>query len=89
MKELMESLLGSPNSCVDKFLQDQMIIFMALASGNSVLRCGALTSHTHTAIEMAQKMTGVKFTVEKIGESVNDCLVSCEGIAFSNASVPP
>ena len=87
VSELMESLITSPNACVDKFLQDQLIIFMALASGKSVVRCGQLTSHTKTAIEMAEKMTGVNFSVENIEGSANDCLVSCEGIAYSNSSV--
>ena len=82
--ELMENLLTNTNACVDKFLQDQLIIFMALGSGSSALRCGPLTSHTKTAIEMAEKMTGVKFCVQNIDGSTNDCLVSCEGISMTN-----
>lgn len=32
---------------------------MALASGKSTVRTGALTLHTETAIDIAQKLTGV------------------------------
>ena len=40
-----------------------MIIFMALADGESRLLCGPLTLHTETAIHIAEKMTGAKFKV--------------------------
>ena len=33
---------------------------MALAKGISRVRCGPLTLHTETAIDIAQKLTGVK-----------------------------
>ena len=32
---------------------------MALAAGKSTVRCGPLTLHTETAIDIAHKMTGV------------------------------
>lgn len=44
--------------------QDQMIIFMALADGESKLLCGPLTLHTETAIHVAEKLTGAKFKVK-------------------------
>jgi RNA 3'-terminal phosphate cyclase len=40
-----------------------MIIFMALASGESVLRCGSLTLHTESAIHVAQQLTGAQFLI--------------------------
>jgi RNA 3'-terminal phosphate cyclase (ATP) len=36
--------------CVDDWLQDQLIIFMALAEGTSEILTGSLTQHTQTAI---------------------------------------
>ena len=45
-----------------------MIIFMALADGESRLLCGPLTLHTETAIHIAEKMTGAKFKVSGLIE---------------------
>ncbi|KAF3834595.1 hypothetical protein F7725_027153, partial [Dissostichus mawsoni] len=45
------------NGCVDEFLQDQVIIFMALAKGTSRIRTGPVTQHTQTAIHIAEKLT--------------------------------
>ena len=46
-----------------------MIIFMALADGESRLLCGPLTLHTETAIHIAEKMTGAKFKVSDLIEN--------------------
>lgn len=47
-------------SCVDKHVQDQLIIFMSLAKGLSQIRCTLpLTLHTRTAIYIAELMTQV------------------------------
>ena len=58
----------TPASAVKIFVQDQMIIFMALADGESRLLCGPLTLHTETAIHIAEKMTGAKFKVGLSGK---------------------
>jgi RNA 3'-terminal phosphate cyclase (ATP) len=42
-----------------RYLQDQLIIFMALADGESKIKCGELTEHTTTAISIASRFTGV------------------------------
>jgi RNA 3'-terminal phosphate cyclase (ATP) len=42
--ELVKGLEGG--GCVDEWLQDQIIIFMALAEGQSGVRCAELTLHT-------------------------------------------
>lgn len=52
--------------CVDKYIQDQMIIFMALAQGESRLLCGPLTLHTETAIHIAEKMTGARYVLLRL-----------------------
>lgn len=41
----------------------QLIIFMALAPGQSQIRSGPLTLHTETAIYVAEQMTGVSFNI--------------------------
>ena len=47
-KEAAEELIMALESggCVDEWLQDQIVIFMALSKGESVVRTGPLTLHT-------------------------------------------
>lgn len=54
---LCEDLLTKP--CVDRYMQDQLIIFMALASGTSKIKVGDITMHTKTAIYIAETITKV------------------------------
>ena len=46
-----------------------MIIFMALAAGDSALCTGPLTLHTESAIHIAEQLTGAKFTIRNIFNS--------------------
>ncbi|KAH8102873.1 RNA 3'-terminal phosphate cyclase [Cristinia sonorae] len=79
-QELIRNL--AHGACVDEYLQDQIIVFMALASGESTVRTGPLTLHTQTAIHVAEQLTDARFTiVEDIpGEAVT---ITCQGIAFT------
>lgn len=62
--------------------QDQLIIFMALASGRSRVRTTKpLTLHTSTAIHMVQLLTMAKFEVI---EEDSTCIIQCDGIALQN-----
>lgn len=58
-----ESLVAQleAGGCIDEYMQDQLVIFMALAKGTSRVLTGPLTLHTKTAIWVAQKMTAAKF----------------------------
>lgn len=67
--------------CVDRWLQDQLIPFMALADSStdsgikkSEMLVGELTLHTQTAIAVAEWITKCKFEVERIpdGDSVEN-----------------
>ena len=62
---------------IDEFLQDQLLIFMALAKGQSAIKVGPneLTLHTQTAIHIIQLLTSAKFTVD-------EDIIKCEGIGF-------
>lgn len=62
--ELLETL--KDGGCVDEWLQDQILIYMALAKGTSRVLTGSLTLHTQTAMWIAETLTGVKFTVTKM-----------------------
>eukprot|EP01091_Cochliopodium_minus_P020950 TRINITY_DN9348_c0_g1_i1.p1 TRINITY_DN9348_c0_g1~~TRINITY_DN9348_c0_g1_i1.p1 ORF type:complete len:383 (+),score=90.84 TRINITY_DN9348_c0_g1_i1:29-1150(+) len=68
--------------CVDEFIQDQLIIFMALANGKSEILTGKLELHTETAIRFCECMTGAKFVIKEISKDLFS--VSCDGIGFKN-----
>lgn len=58
-------------SCVDTYIQDQLIIFMALAKGISKVRCSLpLTLHTKTAIYIAELMTKVWWNLRETGVAI-------------------
>ncbi|XP_057696331.1 RNA 3'-terminal phosphate cyclase isoform X2 [Corythoichthys intestinalis] len=88
--EAAEMLLDNigHGGCVDQFLQDQLIIFMALAKGTSRIRTGAVTLHTRTAIHVAQQMTQAKFTITKCEDELNvNYIVECEGSGVTNPNL--
>jgi len=69
--------------CVDKYIQDQMILFMALADGESTLRTGPLTLHAESAIFIAEKLTGAKFTVSNDPDN-SSWIIHCKGVGVKN-----
>lgn len=73
--------------CVACRLQDQLIIFMALAEGQSRMTCGEPTLHTRTAMVIAEKLTAAKFTVRRPKDS-EPWTIICDGagIAAGQAS---
>jgi len=81
-EELLEAV--ECGGCVDKYIQDQMIIFMALAAGSSTLVTGPITLHTETAIHIAEKMTKAKFKIDNCAENNRAWVITCEGIGLVN-----
>ncbi len=71
--------------CLDQHLQDQVIIFMALACGISRVRTGPLTMHTRTAIHVAEILSGASFKVEESGVEKDVHFIECQGIHFKNS----
>jgi len=65
---------------VDKHLGDQLVVWMGLAKGSSVIRVSELTLHTLTCIEVVQRLTKARFTVE--GERGSSATITCQGIGF-------
>ncbi len=61
-------------------LEDQLIIFMALASGTSRMLCQQPTLHTRTAMVVAEQLTSAKFTV--IQQNPRLWLIECSGAAI-------
>lgn len=82
--ELLKNL--QHGGCVDEYLQDQLIIFMALAKGQSRVRTGPITQHTETAIHIAELLTEAKFSISPLtdgsGEGAN--MIECTGIGLPN-----
>ncbi|XP_018582217.1 RNA 3'-terminal phosphate cyclase [Scleropages formosus] len=75
------------NGCVDEFLQDQLIIFMALVKGTSRIRTGPLTLHTQTAIHVAEQLTKAKFSVTKAEDEHSTgetYIIECQGAGATN-----
>lgn len=62
-------------------MQDQLIIYMAMANGVSIIRTGELTLHTETAIDVVEKMTDARFKVEKHPDG--SATIECQGISQS------
>lgn len=67
-------------ACVDEYLQDQLIIFMALAEGKSRIKTAPLTLHTKTAIHFTEMLTGIKFNVTTLDSKAN--IIECDGMKF-------
>jgi len=77
--------------CVDEYLQDQLILYAALAKGTSTLRCGPITKHTETAIHFVQLLTGATFQItstqdRKSSDEVT-YFITCNGIGFENKNL--
>ncbi|KAH0618374.1 hypothetical protein JD844_017511 [Phrynosoma platyrhinos] len=90
--EAAEMLLGNlqHGGAVDDYLQDQLIIFMALADGISRVKTGPITLHTETAIHFAEQLTKAKFTVTKSeddGSSKDAYIIECQGIGLLNPNL--
>lgn len=77
VQEVIDSILVG--ACVDEHVQDQLIIFMALAKGTSRIRTGPITLHTKTAIHMCEKMTDAKFAVVADGKTF---VIECQGVGL-------
>ena len=60
-------------------LQDQLIIFMAMAEGESKVTCTEPTLHTRTAMVIAEQLTAANFAVQK-PSGPNQCWqIHCQG----------
>ena len=102
-REAAEGLVRNLNhgGCVDEYLQDQMIIFLALAKGTSIVKVGPLTDHTRyfnsprhvpTLTETCNR-TAIHIAQQMIGaqfhvdeNALDSAIITCEGIGFIPSS---
>ncbi|KAJ3219552.1 hypothetical protein HDU67_000497 [Dinochytrium kinnereticum] len=84
-KKAAEMLLEqwSGGGCCDEYLQDQILIFMALAEGTSKVLSGPLSLHSETAMHIAKELTGASFRVTPLGDGTPRLWIEVEGIAYS------
>ncbi|KAK9804948.1 hypothetical protein WJX73_002284 [Symbiochloris irregularis] len=75
-RELAEDIASG--ACVDRWMQDQIIIFMALASQPSQVACGEPSLHTRTAMVVAEMLTGCSFRVLPPSGSQRAHLIHCK-----------
>jgi RNA 3''-terminal phosphate cyclase len=68
--------------CVDNYMQDQLIILMALARGKSRIKTGNITLHTKTAIHVAETMSHARFNIVDNKDGTH--IIECDGIGFEN-----
>lgn len=71
--------------CIDQHMQDQLIIYMALATGRSSILTGTLTKHTKTAIYVVEQMTDIKFDIDYVNFAQTQ--IHCQGIGYRNPSL--
>jgi len=64
--------------CFDEHMQDQLLVFMALADGESRIRVNEISLHTKTSMWICSELTGAAFSVSPDGEC--NSIISCKGI---------
>lgn len=72
---------GAP---VDKYLGDQLIVYMALADGRSEIKVEEITLHTLSCIHVAELILGAKFKI--VDEKSRPPSIQCDGLSFENTS---
>ncbi|MEM7821867.1 MAG: RNA 3'-terminal phosphate cyclase, partial [Candidatus Aenigmatarchaeota archaeon] len=76
-KGLVRSLKS--DAALDKFMSDQILIFLALAEGNSEVKVEEITEHCITNMRVCEQILGVKFKVDEKSKRIE-----VEGIGLEN-----
>lgn len=79
--ELLEDLQSG--ACVDRYVQDMIIVLIALSKGKSRIRVGEITLHTKSAMYVAESITQVPFNIIEDGTTN---IIEIEGIGLSNVN---
>lgn len=80
--------MGS-GACVDEHMQDQLIIYMALADGVSRMITQEPTLHTRTAMVVAEQLLPAKFTVKAMDapqEGRKRWMIECKGAGWKGGA---
>jgi len=65
------------NACLDKFMADQILPFLALAKGKSEIKIEEFTEHVESNISTIEKFLDVKFEIDK-----EEKIIKVKGIGF-------
>ncbi|KAK2148904.1 hypothetical protein LSH36_476g02054 [Paralvinella palmiformis] len=71
--------------CVDDYLQDQLVILMALAKGTSKVKCGPITLHTETALQVAKTLTKMEYKITEVSKMEH--ILEIVGIGLDNKTL--
>jgi RNA 3'-terminal phosphate cyclase (ATP) len=74
-RELLKSI--ESKAALDKFMADQIIPFLALASGESKVKVEEITDHCETNMKVCEMLIGTKFQVDKENK-----IISVSGIGY-------
>ncbi len=71
-KECADGLIDSVESgaALDKWMSDQMLVFMALASGKSAVKTERFTDHVKSNIMIIERMLDVKFESDEVSKTI-------------------
>lgn len=68
------------NACIDDHMADQLVLYAALAHGETRFRCNRFTDHLLTNIRVVEQFLPVRFRVE--GDKEYGGLISVDGCGF-------
>jgi len=63
------------NACLDRYMADQILVYLALAKGKSQVKVEEITEHCRTNISVIEEILPVEFKIEKN-------MIEVEGIGF-------
>ncbi|KAI3384664.1 hypothetical protein SNEBB_009041 [Seison nebaliae] len=68
------------NVCVDEKMQDQLLIYMALAEGSSSMRCNELTSHSSSALHTIRQFIPIDIEIKPCANGTN--VIHIKGMSY-------
>ncbi|NYZ76485.1 RNA 3'-terminal phosphate cyclase [Candidatus Micrarchaeota archaeon] len=85
-EEAAKGLLAEMTSCaaLDRHTGDQLLIYMALAKGESSVTVGELTPHIKTNIWVLEQFVDARFRVEELG---NHARIAVKGIGLERSQL--
>lgn len=66
-------------AAVDRYMADQICVYLAMARGRSDVVVGRPSSHLRSVVEVCGKF-GVDIQLEEIYDGNGNCILSCEGV---------
>ena len=74
----------SCNACLDPNLADQIVLYLAIAGGESVFTTSSITNHILTNLWVMERFLGLKYTVEGEKGMPGKIIIKGTGLSFSS-----